>query len=61
MENLPSCAKDGQGHIFLDLPAAPVKVLLDALRMRQLRQQQGKTLQLRQGGSTCFQDGTLWL
>lgn len=47
LEGLKAKPRDGQGHIFLDLPAAPVKVLLDALRMRQLRQQQGKTLQLR--------------
>eukprot|EP00435_Cladocopium_sp_Y103_P060192 s481_g22.t1 len=47
LESLKAKPRDGQGHIFLDLPAAPVKVLLDALRMRQLRQQETKTLQLR--------------
>ena len=54
-------AKDGQGRIFLDLPSAPVKLLLDALRMRQLRQlrqlrpsHESGTLQLRPGGSGEF-------
>ena len=42
-------AEDGQGRIFLDLPAAPVKVLLDALRMQSTKGRDGP-LRLRQRG-----------